>query len=241
MPNRLLRVAHRGASREAPENTLRALKRALELGVDAIEVDARLTRDGAPVLFHDANLRRLARASGRVEDLTRAELQAYRVGGEPIPTLGEALQLVRGRAILHIEVKPGEQLGPILKSVRDAEAEHWVVLGSFDAGLVGQMTSLAPEIPRLLISEGPGRKVRGSLPAALRLAGQIAATGAGGVSLDRRAVRDEAFVRALHARGFSLWCWTVNGTREMRRLAAWGVDAILSDDPARLATALETE
>ena len=79
-------IAHRGASAEAPENTRVAFRRALALRVDAIELDVQLTRDGVPVVFHDAALRRLTGEPGRLADRTRRQLRRLRVAGrEPIP------------------------------------------------------------------------------------------------------------------------------------------------------------
>ena len=220
-------IGHRGASVEAPENTLIAFRRALALGVDAIELDVRLTREGVPVVFHDASLRRLTGQAGRVGEKTWRELRAFRVRRtEPIPRLVEVLALIRARAVIQIEIKPGVAVAPVVRAVRRARAAGSVILASFSLAALREARRLAPAIPRMVVSVG-----RRPAPA---LARQLAATGAGGLSLDHHAVHSAAFVRFFQARGFSVWCWTVNDRAAIRRLAACGVDAILSDNPALL-------
>ena len=122
MANPLL-IAHRGASAEKPENTLGAFRRALALGVDGIELDVRVTRDGVPVVFHDASLRRLTGEPGRIATRTSRELKTLRVlGAGSIPRLAAVLSLVRGRAILQIELKRGTEVAPVIRAVRRAKA-----------------------------------------------------------------------------------------------------------------------
>ena len=220
-------IAHRGASAEKPENTLAAFRRALALGVDAIELDVRVTSEGVPVVFHDANLRRLTGSAGRVSAKTWRELARLRVfGAEPIPRLVDVLRLTRGRAVVQIELKTGVPVAPVARAVKTARAVPHVVLASFAPGLLREATRLAPTVPRMLISAG-----RRS-PATL--VSQLAALGVNGLSVDYRVVRDAAWVRYFCARGFVVWCWTVNDVRAMRRLAGWGINGILTDNPALL-------
>lgn len=217
-------IAHRGASAEKPENTLAAFRRALALKVDGIELDVQVTADGVPVVFHDTHLRRLTGGPGRLTNHTWRALKKLCVAGtEPIPRLTDVLALVRGRALVQIELKRGATVGPVVRAIRRARAERWVILASFEAQLVRAAGKLAPAIPRMLISDGRG--------GAKQLLRQMAATGAGGLSLHHKAVRNRAMVRAIHAGGAILWCWTVNDATTARRLAGWGVDALLGDNP----------
>jgi len=219
-------IAHRGASAEAPENTLRAFRRALALKVDGLELDVQVTRDGVPVVFHDATLRRLTGTPGRVGAKTWRELKKLRVHGtESIPRLAGVLALVRGRAVVQIELKRGARVAPVVRAIHRARAARRVIFASFEVTLLRAARRLAPEIPRMLIAEGR------RLPRLLR---QMSALGATGLSLDHRAVRSRPVVDRIHRQGGTVWCWTVNGAPAMRRLAGWGVDAILSDNPALL-------
>ncbi|MBI2813476.1 MAG: glycerophosphodiester phosphodiesterase [Opitutae bacterium] len=220
-------IAHRGASAEKPENTLAAFRRALALKADGIELDVQVTRDGVPAVFHDAGLRRLTGRPGRLADHTWRELKELRVAGtEPIPRLADALALVRGRAVVQIELKRGATVAPVVRAVRRARATRWVILASFEAPLVRAAAKLAPDIPRMLISAGRG--------GAGKLLRQMTAAGAGGLSLRHRAVRNRAMVAAIHAGGATLWCWTVNDAATARRLAEWGVGALIGDNPGLL-------
>lgn len=220
-------IAHRGASAEKPENTLAAFRRALALKADGIELDVQTTADGVPVVFHDSRLRRLTGRAGRISDFSWRELKNFRVAGsEPIPRLGDVLRLVRGRVLVQIELKRGAEVASVGRVIWQARATRWVILASFEASLVRAAGKRVPEIPRMLISEG-----RGGAKRLLRL---MAAAGAGGLSLHHRAVRSRAMVDAIHAGGATLWCWTVNDPAVARRLAGWGVDALVGDNPVLL-------
>ena len=227
--SRPLLIAHRGGAAAAPENTLAAFQRALALGVDGIELDVRVTRDGTPVVFHDATLTRLTGRRRAIARLALADLRAIRVRGEPIPTLAEVLALVRRRVVVQIEIKAGVPAAPVVRVVQQARAASHVLLSSFAAATVGAARTLAPRIPRLLISGGETTKA---------LAPLLARLDAAGVSLDHRAIPSPVFIAELQQRGWRVWCWTVNDPPAMRRLAAWGVDAILSDIPALLRATL---
>ncbi|HEX2861868.1 MAG TPA: glycerophosphodiester phosphodiesterase, partial [Lacunisphaera sp.] len=179
-------IAHRGASSERPENTLSAFRRAIALEADGIELDVQVSRDGVAVVFHNASLRRLAGASGRVAQQTWRELAALRIRDkEPIPRLVDVLRLTRGLVVVQIELKSGP-VEPTVRAIKAAHAAEWVVLASFNPRLVAEARDLAPGIPRMLISEGreaPALLVR-------RLAG----CGAGGLSVNHRAIRSAAWV-----------------------------------------------
>ncbi len=227
---RPLIIAHRGASAERPENTLAAFRRALALDVDGIELDVRVTRDGVPVVFHDPTLRRLTGRAGRLAAKTWAELRSLPIrGGEPMPRLVDVLRLTRGLAVVQLELKSGP-IEPIVHAIRSARAEEWVILASFDRHLVAAARDQVPAIPRMLISEGR------EAPAAL--VRHLAACGAGGLSVNHRAVRSAVWVNHFHLRGYAVWAWTVNDPTVARRLADWGVDALLGDDPALMRDAV---
>jgi glycerophosphoryl diester phosphodiesterase len=220
-------IAHRGASSEKPENTLAAFRRALALGVDGIELDVHVTRDGIPVVFHDDDLRRLTGTRGRIGRKSWAELKRLRVAGiEPIPRLADVLGLTRKRALVQVEIKAGVPVAPVIDAVKRARAARSVILASFDAGIVFEAAQLAPTIPRMLITEA--RKT----PAALLR--QLTTCGAAGMSVNWRRIRSAAWVRYFHDHGHTVWCWTVNDATAARRLTEWGVDALLGDDPALL-------
>jgi glycerophosphoryl diester phosphodiesterase len=143
----LLKIAHRGASQYAPENTLRAFAAAIELGADMIELDVHLTADGVPVVIHDASLERLTDGRGAVSATTLPEIKALRVlGAEPIPTLQEAIDFVNGRCGLYIELKGAGTPGPVVDAIRRNNLVATAIVGSFRGDLVRAVADLAPEI-----------------------------------------------------------------------------------------------
>ena len=210
----------------SPRTPLAAFRRALALDADGIELDVQVTRDGVPIVFHDASLRRLTGSPGRIAVKTWAALRSLRVQGrEPIPRLVDVLRLTRGLVVVQIELKSGP-VAPIIRAIQTARAAEWVILASFDLRLVAEARKLAPAMPRMLISEGreaPALLVR-----------RLAACGASGLSVNQRSVRSTAWVRHFQMRGYAVWAWTVNDPALARRLAERGVDALLGDDPALL-------
>ena len=149
-------IAHRGASAEQPENTLAAFRRAVALDVDGIELDVHVTRDGVPVVFHDASLRRLTGATGRISGKTWVDLSSLRVRNrESIPRLTDVLRLTRGLAVVQIEMKFGP-VGRIVRAIKAARATEWVILASFDDRLVAEARGAGPGDPAHADFRGPG-------------------------------------------------------------------------------------
>src|SRR5262249_50977277 len=147
-------------------------------------------------------------------------------GCEPIPKLVDVLRLTRGRAVVQIEIKAGVPVAPVVRAVKDAKAMTDVILASFSPGIVREACGLAPMVPRMLIADGwrtPASQIS-----------QLAACQANGLSVDQRKIRSAAYVDYFHRRGYAVWSWTVNEPRRMNVLAQWGVDGILSDNPALL-------
>jgi len=149
-------VAHRGWPQRFPENTLASFRAALALGVDAVELDVRLTKDGRLVVMHDADTKRTTGIGGRLSERTLDEVKRLDAGrwfgpefaGERIPTLDEVMDLVAGKAALAIEVKPSgkrgaervvEALAPLVGAYRGP-----VVVHSFDAGFLREFRRAAP-------------------------------------------------------------------------------------------------
>jgi glycerophosphoryl diester phosphodiesterase len=233
---------------------LRAFQRALELGVDGIELDVQVTRDGIPVVFHDFTLTRLTGTRGRLADRTWAQLQKLSVGGEPIPTLADALSLTRKRCLLQIEIKKGAPVAPILAAIRKTASTKNVILASFEADILRQAATLAPKLPRMLIADKPNRfytknakdepskasVIRHSAfvirhsPLAMHLVQAMVSAGASGISVAHQAVTSPLFVETIHRHGAQLWCWTVNDVRTTKCLRDYAVDAILTNDPVKL-------
>lgn len=231
-------TAHRGASHDAPENTLAALRLGFEQGADAGECDVRLTADGHAVLLHDADTRRVGGGRKLVAAReTLATLQRLDVGagkgaawaGEKPPTLEEALGVVPSGRRLLIEIKCGVEILPALERAF-AGSSHppaTFVLMSFDLQVAAAAKRRFPAIETHGIVECDGSSAE-------RLVSLMREARLDGVNLDRRFPLDAAFVAVLHAAGLKVHVWTVDDAALARRLVAAGVDSITTNRPGWL-------
>ncbi|MGB6837413.1 MAG: glycerophosphodiester phosphodiesterase family protein [Dehalococcoidia bacterium] len=225
-------ISHAACKGHTPENTLLGVRRAIELGADGIEIDVHASRDGVPVLIHDDTVDRTTDGSGAVSQMTLARLQKLDAGdGERVPTLAETLDLTRGRVLLVMEVKQAGIERRVLRIVRDQKALNDCVVHSFNPQVVGRFRALEPALPAALLTAGLGVADWDQLFAfALSLNAQ-------GLSVLFGKV-DAELVRRAHRRKLTFYTWTVNEIDDMRRMRDCGVDAITTDYPDRLRTAL---
>lgn len=232
-------VAHRGASDEAPENTLAAFRLGWEQG-DAVELDLHLTKDGKIAVLHDATTKRTAGVDKPVAGQTLEELKALDAGswkaktwaGEKIPTLQEVLDLLPEKKRLFIEIKCGPEVLPELKRTIDAEpkkAERLTIIG-FGYDTMLQAKKLFPRIPVLFLHSAKSKTPK-PLDELIRMCKD---GGLDGLDLDQSHPIDAAFVAKVRSAGLKLYTWTVNDPAVARKQAAAGVDGITTDRPALL-------
>ena len=229
-------MAHRGASAVAPENTLAAYAKAVEMGADYAELDVRQTKDGAIVLMHDKTVHRTTGVKGFVWDLTLEDLKQLEAGswfgeefrGEPIPTLEEVIRLVKGRMKLNIEVKISENEPGIAQRVVDiihaANFSRDCMITSFDMETVKRVKYIAPDLKTGLIFDEE------YTPDVFRGNWEI-------LSSNYELV-DAEFMRLARNSGKKTYVWTVNEKEEMCRLIGLGVDGIITDKPDLLRSIL---
>lgn len=244
-------IAHRGASGYAPENTLPAIQKALDLGVDMIDIDVRMTKDEEIILMHDPTVERTTNGIGAVKHMTFAEIRELDAGvkfdskftGEKVPTLREVLDLVDGRAVVLIEIKHeqdhhedfAERLVKVIQNERNGY--EWCILQSYEADYLEIVHELDQKVQtkKLLVGED-------STPL---LAFYMETK----VQLGRATKRDEESLEALnppfetlsakrifrmHARGFKVYTYLVNDKKVMVKMLNAGVDGIITDYPDRL-------
>ena len=246
MPTPPLVIAHRGDSAHRPENTLAAFAGALELGVGAVELDIQLTRDGHVVVIHDVDLERTTSGRGDVRQLTLAEVRAVSAGhpdrfggtwaGERVPTLAEALALLRERARAMIEIKAEsvtqDETGGVearaVEEIRRAGMVDAVALISFDQRAILRLRQLAPEISRGRIF---GRTTADELLADARAS-------ASEVVLPHKSQLNDALVARVHAAGIKLATWVVDEPEELRELARFDLYGVGSNRPGVLLEAI---
>lgn len=241
-------VAHRGASASEAENTLAAFERAIASGADAIELDVRLTRDGVPVVLHDADVARTTDGRGPIRALRLDEARRLRIrtadgATTSIPTLQEALALLSGQVGLDVEIKniPGE---PDFDA-DDEPAVDATIRALDDGGFAG---------PVLVSSFNPRSLARareiggGQIETGLLTTPDVDVTTAFGFARGEghpwvlpfveAVLRDaEAVVEAVHASGMRIGTWITDDPATAVRLLRSGVDAVATNDPEAIVRA----
>ena len=242
--DRPLNIAHRGASRVVPENTLAAFEKALELGANGIEFDVRLSADGVPVVIHDATVDATTDGTGRVEAMELAALKQLDAGssfapsfaGTRIPTLAEVLETVEGDVLLNVELKDSALLHSGLEqAVVDVIRQHGnaeqVLLSSFNPLALRRVQQIAPHLATALLYTRPAW-------AALHLARLVLPRPLAALH-PRCTVVDEQWIDWAEAHESRVHVWTVDDPAEMRRLINAGVHGIITNAPDVLHRVLE--
>lgn len=238
-------LGHRGGSALGPENTIPAFDQAVALGVDGLELDVRLSRDGIVVVHHDARLERTTNASGRVRDWTADELARVdaacrfkRTGQHPwlgvavgVPSLAEVLRRYRDSWII-VEMKENEPelARATVDEVRRAKASDRVCVGGFGLRAMVEARRYGPEIPTSAARE----EVRWALYRSW-VAWPVAAPAYAGFQVPERSgstrVVSERFIRIAHRHDLFVQTWTIDRPEDMHRLLGWGVDGLITDRP----------
>jgi len=220
LPSKFFVVAHRGASAYEPENTLRAIAKAIDLGAPVVEVDARRCRSGELVIFHDEDLSRLFGINTKLSDLTLKELKNYKVGGiAEIPTLNDVLEFVRGRVKLFIEVKERGIEGEVVSRVRDLGLLDDVAIISFYQEVLINVKNLEPKTHVGLIISHPYPNIHNLIKYGVE------------ILLPRHNLVTGRLVKEVRSRGIKLVSWVVNDVALAIKLRNLGVDGIASDKP----------
>lgn len=224
----MLTIAHRGASAHAPENTLAAFARAIELGAQWLELDIHACAGGELVVIHDATVDRTTDGTGRVAAMTLRELQALDAGGgERIPTLQEVCDLAMGRAGLCIEVKGDDLIAPLDAFVRKQVAAGWryedLVVFSFDHP---QLHALSVRNPQVCT----GATICG-IPMDYTASAAYAGAWCVNVAVN---YMNALLVADGHARGLQVFAYTANDPHDIRYARECGVDGIITDYPERV-------
>ena len=242
----VMRIAHRGASGAglAPENTLAAIEKALEIGVDLVEIDIHLTADGHPVVIHDRTVDRTTDGSGAVDTLTLSEVRELDAGawfggaykGQRIPTLEEALEAVGRRALLLIETKTEEAAERAVTVIRSRRLQTHIVMQSFQGQAVRAVNRLDRRIPTAFLMSGSEAVLRRKTGVVKR----VQKLGANALALNYRAARPELVLQFLN-RAMGFWVWTVDDEDEMREMIEMGVGGIITNYPDRLNKVIQGE
>lgn len=214
--------AHRGASVECPENTMAAFRRALELGVEGIELDVHVSSDGVPVVIHDDSVDRTTNGSGKVAEMTVEQLQRLDAGnGETIPTLGEVLDLVGDRLHVDIEIKANDAADAVLREL-DGRDTRWLI-SSFRWDVLKYVRSRDADAELWVLTVVASDE-------AIEVLREINASA---LAIDHRGLDDD-IVAFLADEDIRFWPWTVNDVERAKQCVEWGAIGICTDDPATL-------
>lgn len=223
-------IGHRGASGDAPENTMAAFRMARDHGAHGLEYDVHLAQDGVPVVIHDLELDRTTNGTGRVSNFSSVALGQLDAGdGAGVPTLDAVLAEFGGDFLHNIEIKGGSaDAETLVAAVTDCIARHDIaaniVISSFEEDILQAATRFAPPVAQaaLIDPEAPN----------------IPSFFAGPAVHPYYAVVNEAFMNWAAERAYRVHVWTINEPADAQRLAALGVSAFITNYPAKIKAAL---
>lgn len=228
--NPVLIAAHRGASSSAPENTLAAFEKAVEMGADFIELDVAETKDGVLIILHDDSLERTAQLTANIWDVTYEETQELDAGswfdesysGEKIPTLQEAIDICKGKIKMNIEIKStghesADFVEQIVQTIRSNQLQEACIVTSFDYPMVQEIKELDPSIRTGVVLSKEEQRLSDFDDMDL-------------FSIYWK-ILDKTMVEEAHSMGKQVHVWTVNKQKDMRRFQKMGVDCIITNDP----------
>lgn len=244
-------IAHRGASKDAPENTLRAFGLAIAQGADMIELDIRLSKDGQIIVFHDKVLQRTTNGEGRVEQFTLEELKRLDAGSwfephhfaqEPIPTLREVLELCAGRIMLNIEIKKdavqrndNHVERQLLTLLEEYNMLPHCMVSSFNTLTLVRLKEMAPKLSTALLY---GDSVRTNLRAKMPIYGyqayqMVLRTRADSLNIRKNLVT-QGFLRRSQETGVRIHPFTVDQPKLFKKFIRRQVNGIITNTPERL-------
>lgn len=236
--NARLVIAHRGNRVAAPENTVVALRQAVDLGADGLEIDVRVTRDGVPILMHDATLERTTTGRGRVDEVAMGEIRGLSVRGPggsaaakvPVPTLEEVLDQFRATPLV-LDVKVGSAVDETLRLIRKFGLAGRVVVGADDSDISARLyrsgvPACASRVDALLLVPF---SFTGITPPAGNYSVLSISPHFFGLPIPVRRMTEAA-----RRRGLPTHVWTVNEPEEAKQLWSFGVTAVITDDPAAI-------
>jgi glycerophosphoryl diester phosphodiesterase len=229
-PDRPLILGHRGAPFQAPENTMRGFRLAVEHGADGVELDVQPAGDGTPVVIHDLTLDRTTGRAGAVAAMSWPAIAEARAGGEPVPRLEEAAAWAReSGAWVNVEIKSSGAEAASAAAMRSAGVMERTVFSSFVPEVVAEVGRVAPDAVRYFLTERWDDEVRAV----------VRRLGVHGVC-PHHSIATPSLVAELRGAGLGVVVWTVDDPARIRELVRAGVTAIITNHP-QLGVAILTE
>lgn len=223
-----LRIGHRGAKGHLAENTIESIKKALDLGVEGVEIDVHRCASGQLVVFHDFTLDRMTNATGEISKHNLNQLKRVKVNGNlQISTLSEVLAFVDNRCLLNIELKGADTAKEASRLITFfVDKKGWdysnIIVSSFQRDLLETVYDINKDIPLGVLTDI-------NLPEAVEFAKTINATSIH----SEYTMLTEEIVQELKE-DYKVFAYTVNNLKPIERIKSYGVDGIISDFPDRL-------
>ena len=226
---KVLLVAHRGASKIAPENTLKSFQSAIDLKADYIEFDVRQTKDGEIVVIHDGNTYRTSKHFGRVKNMLLNDLKQLDFGnGEKIPTLKELINLAKGKLALQCEIKIRGISKKVVEILRESNVIETSKITSFKHDILKQIKKIEPIIKIGALEPTRTGWIAGWFYKNLMIK-KVIKNNFNSIHLLSRLIT-KSFIKKAHNNNIEVIVWAVNSESRMKRLIAKGVDGIVTND-----------
>lgn len=225
----MLNIGHRGAKGYEPENTLLSFQKAIDIGVDGIELDVHLSSDGAIMVIHDETLDRTTNGKGFVNELSLQELKTFQIEKEnTIPTLIEVFDLVNKRCFINIELKGKGTSKPVINLIEHyIEEKNWnyghFIISSFNWSALQEVRKWNAKIPIGVLTHT-------DLDLAIAFAKFIKAET---IHPYFHLLTKENTIK-MQNEGFKVFAWTVNETEDIQKIKSFHVNGIISDFPDRI-------
>jgi glycerophosphoryl diester phosphodiesterase len=243
-----LTIAHRGASADAPENTMAAFLLAEKQGADMIELDVHFSKDGQVVVMHDSSLNRTTNGKGKIIDCNYSDLKKLDAGikfsnkfkGEKIPLLEDVIKKIQLPLLIEVKRSGRKSRGiekKIIKIISEHHAEHRCFIQSFETSVLKNFKALDSNLPLYKLVTGNIPILPLHIDSKLQ-AGKITRYKWEAINPNHLFVT-ESLVKKIHAKDKKIFTWTVNKKEDMKKLIDFGVDGIITNYPAVLKSILD--
>lgn len=219
--NQVLIIAHRGSHKIAPENTLKAFQKAIELKADYVEFDVHQSKDGEIVIIHDSNTHRTTGRKGSIPEMTLAEIKEFDAGeGEQIPTLDELIKIAKSKIGLQLEIKAPGMAQKIVNKLRDANLIESTIISSLDHNELLEIQKIEPNLKlgALVLRMKKGKTIQKALDNHF-----------GYIHPEFHFIK-KASIDAAHEKNIKVNAWTVNTRTNMKKLMAMGIDGFITNN-----------
>ena len=216
----VLKIAHKGAIKYAPENTLEAFRKAIKLNVDVVEFDVHLTKDKSVVVMHDHNIKKTTDGRGLIKNLTFKELRKFHESnGESVPTLQEVIDILKKHTICKIDIKDKSIYKNVIKIVIMNNLKNFIITCDYHS-VIKKIKQINPNI-KCAIGGVKDKSIKKVIQNALSVKADI---------IDANyPIVNKNFVKEAHKNGLEVHVWTVDDKKTMEKMKKLGVDGITSN------------